>query len=761
MAKSKSAPTRRKGRTPKLRKFKIKDPFAEREAGRYPRPIPSREAILAFLKGWGGRLSLEEIAREIGLHDPRDLEALQKRLEAMVRDGQILRDRQGRYLPINQRDLVTGRVVGHADGFGFLKPEEGGEDLYLPPSEMRQVMHGDRVVVAVTGVDRRGRKEASVVEVLERAHKRIVGRLMEEAGVYYVIPEHRRIPHDILIPRQYLDGAQPGQIVVVEIVTYPSRKRQAVGRVVEVLGEQMAPGMEVEIALRAFEIPHQFPEEVLQEARALPDEVSEADKRGRVDLRHLPFVTIDGPDARDFDDAVFGKKTRKGWKLYVAIADVSHYVKPDTALDQEALKRGNSVYFPQRVVPMLPEKLSNELCSLKPKVDRLVMVCEMEITPEGKIRRSRFYEGVIHSHARLIYEDVAAMMVEGDRKLRRRYRELLPHLETLFEIYRALRREREARGAIDFETEEYRILFGENQKIEKIVPVERTEAHRLIEECMIAANRATARFLNRKKIPYLRRIHDRPDPEKVAELRQFLRELGLELKGGDEPKPRHFMEVLEKARGRPDFHLIQTVILRAMPPAIYSPDKRGHFGLALETYCHSTSPIRRYPDLLVHRAVRHALQGGKPETFRYSESELALIGDHCSMTERRADEAVWDVIAWLKCEYMRDKVGEVFWGVISAVKPFGFFVELKGIYTEGLVHISTLGRDFYHYDPIHHRLVGERTGKVFRVGDLVRVKVVRVDLDERRIELQSLPDESQKGRRSLQGAPKKRRVGKR
>lgn len=722
------------------RRFKIFDPYAEREARRYPRPIPSREAILQFLRQKGTPLTFEELVREIGTKAAEDREALRRRLEAMERDGQLLCNRQNQYLPINQRDLITGRVIGHPDGFGFLKPEEGGEDLYLPPREMKQVMHGDRVVVTVTGVDRRGRKEASVVEVLERAHKRLVGRLMEEAGIHYVIPDNKHIPHDILIPREYLNGAKPGQIVVAEIIAYPTRRRQPVGQVVEVLGEHMAPGMEVEIALRAFDIPHLFPEGVIREAEALPDEVPEEDKKGRVDLRHLPFVTIDGPDARDFDDAVFGKKTPKGWKLWVAIADVSHYVKPETALDGEALKRGNSVYFPQRVIPMLPEKLSNGLCSLNPNADRLVMVCEMEITPEGKIRRSRFFEGVIRSHARLIYEDVAAMIIQKDRKLRRRYRDLLPHLETLFEIYRVLRKAREARGAIDFETEEYRIVFGKEQKIEKIVPVERTEAHKLIEECMIAANVATARFLDRKKIPYLRRVHDRPDPEKVAEVRQFLQELGLHLGGGDEPEPRHYMAVLEKARGRPDFHLIQTVLLRSLPPAIYSPEKKGHFGLALDAYCHFTSPIRRYPDLIVHRAIRHALQGRKAETFRYTENGLKLIGDHCTTTERRADEAVWDVIAWLKCEYMQDKVGEIFEGVISAVAPFGFFVELKEIYTEGLVHVSTLGQDFFHYDPIRHRLVGEHTGLTFRIGDVVKVKVVRVDLDERRIELQWIPE---------------------
>jgi len=721
------------GREPR---FRIPDPYAEREARKYGRPIPSRELILELLESKKVPLFFEEIAGELGVTEPVDLEALERRLRAMERDGQLLRNRQGRYCLINRRDLISGRVIAHPDGFGFLKPDEGGEDLFLSPREMRQVFHGDRVVACVTGVDRRGRREGGIVEILERAHERVVGRLFVERGVAYVVPDNKRITHDVLIPEEYLDGARPGQIVVAELVEQPSKRRQPIGRIVEVLGEHMAPGMEIEVALRAFDIPHEWPEEVMAEAAGFGPEVPEADKRGRVDLRKLPLVTIDGEDARDFDDAVYCRPTPKGWRLIVAIADVSHYVKPDGALDREALNRGNSVYFPQRVIPMLPEILSNELCSLVPDKDRLCMVCEMLVNREGRVIRSKLYEGVMRSHARLTYTQVAAMLVDRDPAVRAKYRRLLPHLEELYAVYQALRQARERRGAMDFETEEYRIVFGEGRKIERLERVVRTDAHRLIEECMIAANAATARFLDRKKIPYLRRIHEGPDPEKVAEVRQFLAELGLKLPGGPSPEPGDFMAVLRQAQGRPDYHLIQTVLLRTMPPAVYSPEKKGHFGLALDAYTHFTSPIRRYPDLLTHRAIRHALRGGRPEEFFYSEPQLQAIGEHCSMTERRADEASWDVIAWLKCEYMRDKVGEAFEGVISAVTSFGFFVELKDIFVEGLVHISTLGQDFYHFDPLRHCLVGERTHVTYRIGDVVRVRVARVDLDERKIDLE-------------------------
>jgi len=743
------------------RVFRMPDPYARREAKKYERPIPSRELILQLLQDKGMPLSFGEIADCLGVEDPVDLESLERRLKAMERDGQLLRNRRGRFCLINRSDLITGRVIGHPDGFGFLKPEDGGEDLFLSPREMRQVLHGDRVIACVTGIDRRGRREGSIVEVLERAHERVVGRLFVERGVAFVVPDNKRITQDVLIPEEYLDGAEPGQIVVAEIVEQPSRRKQPIGRIVEVLGEHMAPGMEIEVAIRAFDIPCEWPAEVLEEVKGFGETVPGKAKAGRVDLRDLPLVTIDGEDAKDFDDAVYCTPTPKGWRLLVAIADVSHYVRPDSALDREALKRGNSVYFPQQVIPMLPEVLSNGLCSLNPRVDRLCMVCEMLVNRQGKVIRSRFYQGVMRSHARLTYNEVAAMLVDKDPGVRAEYKELVPHLEELYAVYQALRQQRELRGAMDFDTDEYKIVFGEGRKIERLQRVVRNDAHKLIEECMIAANAATARFLDRNKIPYLRRIHEGPNAEKVADVRQYLAELGLKLPGGAKPKPGDFMQVLKQAQGRPDFHLIQTLLLRTLPQAVYSPEKKGHFGLALDAYTHYTSPIRRYPDLLTHRAIRHVLEGGSPEEYLYSVPQLKTLGEHCSTTERRADEATWDVIAWLKCEYMRDKVGEEFEGVISAVTSFGFFVELKEIHVEGLVHISTLGQDFYHFDPLRHCLVGERTHVTYRIGDVVTVKVARVDLEERKIDLDLVAPLAPPKPQQPKKRARRRRAGKR
>jgi ribonuclease R len=721
----------------KIREFNLKDPFAEREAGKYERPIPSRELIIEVLKDRGVPSKLEELGEVLGVQDDEDLESLRRRLNAMERDGQLLRNRRNYYCIVNHRDLIVGRVIGHPDGFGFLRPDEGGEDLFISPKEMRALMHDDRAVVSIRGVDRRGRREAGLVEVLERGTQRLVGRLYQERGITFVVPDNKYISHDILIPPEYVGGGAPGQIVVVEIIEQPTRQRDPIGRVLEVLGDHMAPGMEIEVAIRSYDLPCAWPEAVLQEISGLSEEIPEEAKAERIDLRHLPLVTIDGEDARDFDDAVYCERTLKGWRLYVAIADVSHYVRPGTALDEEATKRGNSVYFPDRVIPMLPEVLSNGLCSLNPEVDRLCMVCEMNISTEGKIIRSQFFSAVMCSRARLTYHEVARLLTSNDRTLRAKRRSLLPHLEELHSLFKVLRRAREERGGIDFDTQESRIVFGEGKKIEKIVPVERNDAHRLIEECMIAANIAAARFLARKKIPSLVRMHEGPTTEKLADLRTFLGKVGMSLGGGDKPEPKDYGVVLDQIIGRSDEHLIQTVLLRSLAQAVYSAEiNKNHFGLALESYTHFTSPIRRYPDLLVHRAIRHCLEKKKKEEFKYSHNDMASLGQHCSFTERRADEATRGVVAWLKCEYMLDKLGEEFAGVISAVTSFGFFVELKDIFVEGLVHISTLQNDFFHYDPTTHRLGGERTGISYRLGDSVRVIVARVDLDERKIDLE-------------------------
>ena len=721
------------------------DPHAEREAQKYDSPIPSREFIMSVLAESGRLMTREDLVATLGLEGEDDLEALRRRLRAMERDGQLLRNRRGGYGLVDRMDMVRGRVIGHPDGFGFLVPDEGGDDLFLAPRQMRQVMNGDRVVARVTGLDQRGRREGAIIEVLEHNTHRVVGRIYFEAGISFVVPDHKRLTQDIRIPPEAVGGARHGQFVTAEIVEQPNKRSGPVGRVVEVIGDHMAPGMEIDVAMRAHEVPHFWPDAVEAEIEGMSDKVSPAAKRNRADLRDTPLVTIDGADSRDFDDAVHCKRTPSGWKLTVAIADVSHYVKPGTALDAEAHLRGNSVYFPERVIPMLPEILSNGLCSLNPQVDRLCMACEMTIDRQGKVTRSRFMEAVMRSHARLTYDQVAAILIDRDEKLSAKFEPLLEPLEELYALYKALRKLRAKRGAIDFETTETRIVFGADRKIERIVPVQRNDAHKIIEECMIAANVCAARFLNRHKLPTLYRVHEGPQADRLVDLREFLGELGLSLGGGEKPAAGDYARLLAKVQTRPDAHLIQTVMLRSLSQARYSPDNVGHFGLAHQEYLHFTSPIRRYPDLLVHRAIRHHLQNearkksGKqtrPAKFGYSESDMTSLGEHCSVTERRADDATRDAVDWLKCEYMMDKVGEDYEGIVSSVTSFGLFVELKDIYVEGLVHITALDNDYYHFDPAGHRLRGERMGKTYRLGDPIRVKVVRVNLDDRKIDFE-------------------------
>ncbi|HFC53252.1 MAG TPA: ribonuclease R [Gammaproteobacteria bacterium] len=728
-----------------------RDPYAEREARKYENPIPSREFIMDLLERRGELMNRSRIAEELGIEGEEQMEALRRRLRAMERDGQLIRNRKGGYGLVSRMDLVCGRVIGHPDGFGFLVPEDGGEDLFLSAREMRGVFHGDRVMARVAGIDRRGRREGSVVEVLERNTQRLVGRYFVEGGVGFVVPDNKRISQDILIAKGEEGGARHDQIVTVEIIEQPTKRSRPLGRIVEVLGEHMAPGMEIEVAIRAHNLPLEWPPQLEREIAHLGEQVPEQAKQGREDLRHLPLVTIDGEDARDFDDAVFCRAEGNGWKLLVAIADVSSYVRPGTALDDEARERGTSVYFPERVIPMLPEVLSNGLCSLNPGVDRLCMVCELAIDASGEVTGYRFFDAVMRSHARLTYTEVAAILVEREESARSRRRDLLSHLEQLYALFQALRKQRERRGAMDFITTETRIVFGPQRKIEQIVPLERNEAHMLIEECMVAANVAAANFLLEHRIPALFRVHEGPTAEKLEALREFLRELGLQLEGGEKPRARHFARLLEQIKDRPDAHLIQTVLLRSMRQAIYTPDNEGHFGLAFDAYAHFTSPIRRYPDLVVHRAIRHVLAGKDGSQLPWSHDDMVLLGEHCSMTERRADDATRDAVDWLKCEYMMDKVGEEYEGVISSVTAFGLFVELQHIYVEGLVHVTALGNDYFHFDPAKHRLTGERTGRSYRLGDGIRVKVVRVDLDERKIDFElaesGKPEKPRKRRR--------------
>ena len=757
------------------KKGKIADPHAAREAALYDNPIPSREVILELLHEAASPLDQQGIAGQLGLTDPADLDALRKRLRAMERDGQLMVNRRGNYGLVDKMNLLHCRVQGHRDGYGFAMPLGGGEDVYLSARQMNRVFDGDEVLVQITGVDRRGRREGKVVEILARAHRSVVGRYQEESGIGFVLPENSRINHQILIPPREKGKARSGQIVTAEITDYPTQRLGAKGRIVEILGDHLDPGLEIDVAIRSNGIPWEWPEAVVEEAGALEGEPLEEDKLHRVDLRKRPFVTIDGEDARDFDDAVYcEKRTLGGWRLWVAIADVSHYVRPGSALDDEAAHRGNSVYFPEKVVPMLPEALSNGLCSLKPAVDRLAMVCEMELGREGELNKYSFYEAVIHSHARLTYTQVGQVLESGSHPDVDKRR--VADLKRLHSLYKVLRRARERRGAIDFETVETRIIFNEQRKIESIVPVVRNDAHKLIEECMLCANVAAAAFYEANGLPILYRVHEGPTEEKLENLRKFLGELGLDLGGGEKPTPLHYQRLLQQIEDRDDAHVIQTMLLRSLRQAVYQAENLGHFGLHYEAYAHFTSPIRRYPDLLVHRGMRSVIRSGKrkgkgvrriksaepiplKQIFPYDEHAMTVFGEHCSMTERRADDATREVDAWLKCEYLQDHVGAEFDGVISAVTGFGLFVELRDLYIEGLVHVTALPGDYYSFDASHQRLIGERSGRSFQLGGAVRVQVARVDLDDKKIDLELIDSQpaGKKPSRKGGGAGAKRR----
>jgi ribonuclease R len=715
-------------------KFPLKqDPYHNREARKYVKPIPSREYILECLEKLGKPVKPEYLARVFSLKLKQQQEALQHRLMAMARDGQLIANRRGSFLLVDKKSLVRGVIIGHKEGYGFLVPEDGGRDVFLPARQMRSVFHDDRVLVQVIGKDKHGRCEGVIVEILERNTQHIVGRYFEESGVAFVVPSNKSISQDIIIPEGKQGKAKHGQLVTVSIIAYPSARRQATGEITEVLGEHMGPGMEIEVAIRAHNLPHEWPKKVLYEAAAFK-EISELDYKSRKDLRELPLLTIDGEDAKDFDDAVYCERRPHGgdWRLYVAIADVSYYVKVGTALDQEALLRGNSVYFPGIVVPMLPEVLSNELCSLQPNVDRLCMVCDMSINKEGKVSRYSFYEAVMRSHARLTYNQVANMLTGKSQHNTK----LLPYIQELYALFKTLQKQRKVRGAIEFTTPETRIIFSEKRKIKRIISIVRNDAHRIIEECMLAANVCAARFLLQKKIPALYRVHQGPDADKLADLRSFLGSLSLSLGGEDNPKPADYAKLLSKIEGRKDEYLIQTIILRSMRQAVYDAENIGHFGLAYDAYGHFTSPIRRYPDLITHRAVRHTIYGGKMADFYYDSNTVHNFGEHCSMTERRAEDATRDAINWLKCEYMLDKIGKIYDGIISGVTGFGVFVELKNIYVEGLLHITALTNDYYEFDTVKHCLRGKRLGKSYCLGDSIRVQVARVDLDETQIDFE-------------------------
>lgn len=717
----------------------IIDPNYQKELEKYENPVPSREFILQTIRDYDAPMSREELLEAFHLYDEERQEAVRRRLRAMENDGQLVFTKKKRYALPEKMDLIKGTVIGHRDGYGFLQVE-GDDDWFIPNSQMIRVMHGDFVLAQPNGIDRRGRKEVRIVRVLEARKKQVVGRFFTESGINYVVPDDSRINQDILIPEEHRLGARMGQVVVVELQPRKADFKRPVGVITEILGDNLAPGMEIEIALRNHDIPHIWPEGVEKQVRQFSEEVPEEAKIGRVDLRDLPLVTIDGESARDFDDAVFCQKENNGWRLWVAIADVSYYVRPKTALDLEAQQRGNSVYFPNRVIPMLPEVLSNGLCSLNPQVDRLCLVAEMAVSESGKLLGYKFYEAVMNSHARLTYTKVWKIL-EGDETLRERYFYLVPHLKELHAMYKVLLNTRHQRGAIEFETVENQFIFNPQGRIERIEPVIRNDAHKIIEECMILANIASARFVEEANEPALFRIHAQPSEEKLTSFRTFLKECGLFLNGGLRPTPKDYAELLEQVKERPDAELIQTMLLRSLKQAVYSPDNEGHFGLALTEYAHFTSPIRRYPDLLLHRAIKYLIEKGKGNKRHYTDGggyhyqldDMDIFGEKCSATERRADEATREVADWLKCEYMQDHIGEVFDGVISSVTGFGLFVKLNELLIDGLVHISTLDNGYYNFDSDRQRLVGEN-GVIYRLGDPVRVKVIGVNLDDKKID---------------------------
>ncbi|MFC2752573.1 MAG: ribonuclease R [Cardiobacterium sp.] len=721
------------------KQWRALDPFYAREQQKYgDNPLPSREFILNWLEAQGKLLTFAQIARAFGM-DKAEGEKLQFRLKAMLGAGQLMCNRQGRFGVARKMDLEAGFVVAHQEGYGFFSPENGEADGFIPPKYMAELMHGDKILARVKDVDERGRKDYAPVEILERAQKRIVGKLTVQQGVWSLIPDNRRLTHRLIIPAGALGGGKAGQVVIGEITAYPSRYQQPIGKVVAVLGEAMAAGMEVDIAIENHNIPAEFPEAVRTQCETIPDALRDSDYEGRLDLRHLPFVTIDGITARDFDDAVYAEKRGENYRLYVAIADVAHYVQPDSPLDIEAYNRGTSVYFPDRVIPMLPEKLSNGLCSLNPDVDRLAMVCEMTLAADGSIKRSAFHDAVIHSHARLTYETVEEILFRDNTLLRESFSHLQRPLDNLQAVYRILRTARLSRSVIDFHASEPEFIYDSEGKIETIKARDRLESHRLIEECMIVANICAAKYIGRYKLPALYRVHDHPSAERLGKLIDFLGKRGIKWQGSlDNATPEQFSALLAQCSDRPDFAQIEIMVLRSMSQAIYIPENRGHFGLALEHYAHFTSPIRRYPDLLVHRAIRHQLHGGSRDNYRYSAESMVEKGKHCSMTERRADEATRDAMDFLKCEFMSHRIGETFSGRIANITNFGLFITLDDIYIDGLVHVSALTNDYYHYNAETFTLNGERSGYRFALMDAVEIQVAKVDIDDRKIDFELL-----------------------
>lgn len=733
------------------------DPHFHRESQKYDNPILSREGLLQFLRDADGPLPLEELAKALKLEAPERLDALQRRLQAMVRDGQVLLNRRGGYAPAAALDLLAGTVTAHPDGFGFVKFETGGDDGFLNPSELRKCFHGDRVLVSVINIDHKGRRNVAIAEVLERRHTRVTGRFNIRAGIAAVMPDDKRLQHEVLIGSDDRNGAKDGQLVVAEITSSPDSGRPPIGKVLVVLGDRLTATKVVEMAIHGHNLPHEFPEPVLREANAIPVDVTAAEAAVRVDIRHLPLVTIDGEDAKDFDDAVYCEPNTAGFRLLVAIADVSHYVRPGAALDDEAVLRGTSVYFPGFVVPMLPENLSNGICSLKPKVDRLCFVCDMQVGFDGLVTESKFYEAVMHSHARLTYNQVWKVIGEDDAEAKAALGDLQPAISRLHQLYDILSKARTRRGAIEFESSEVHFELNPQGEVIQGGLLARNDAHKLIEECMIAANveAGKAVLANYAHAPF--RVHDRPPESKYADLLEYLKEFALSMPSYAKVQPKDFTNLLKKVRLRPDAALLETVLLRSQSLAVYSTDNKGHFGLALEAYSHFTSPIRRYPDLLLHRALKKALLPSSDGGFSYSAQEMDKLCLQCSALERRADEAEREVDERYRSAWMEQHVGSQFDGVISGVTSFGLFVELTDSKVNGLVHVTQLPHDYWHFDPMRKTLTGERKRMSFRLGDPIRVLVLKASVEDKRIDFKPVFADADRGKQAMDETARKKR----
>jgi ribonuclease R len=715
---------------------------------RYEHQIPSRQDIIDALNRASGPIALEPLGEIFAIREPKHLRAIENRLKAMVRDGQLHRNRAGQFGLTRALELVPGRVQAHRDGYGFLIRDDGEDDVYLSGREMRTLFDGDRVAVRIVPGRREG-LQGRVVEVLARAKTEIVGQFRRERGIGFVL-EHGDTRTEALIGRGDTLRAKPGDIVRAEILEYPSERSPAIGRIVEILGREDQPGIETDIAILAHGIPNEWPDAVRAQLTEIPDAVPERAQRGRVDLRDLPLVTIDGADAKDFDDAVYCERHGEGWRLIVAIADVSHYVAPDSALDREARLRGTSVYFPGRVVPMLPEALSNGLCSLNPKVDRLCFVCDMTVTRTGRVSQSRFYDAVMRSAARLTY--TRSMKILDNARPSGEDAELKKMLTPLLDVYRVFAKARAKRGAIDFDLTESVIDLNEKGAVDSIRPLERLTTHRIIEECMIAANVEAAKRLGKVRLPSLYRVHEGPNAERIEELSLLLRTYGFKLPPLGQLTPQHFSRILSRVAGKPEAELIETMLLRSMSKAVYQPKNTGHFGLALGAYAHFTSPIRRYPDLLVHRALKFAAKQRSPKGYYYKLAEMEHLGERCSLAERRADEAVWDVEEQLKVEYMEKHLGDEFEVIVASVAPFGLFVRIPELHVDGLVHVSALPPDYYHRDGSGTKLSGERSGREYRLLERMKVRLSNVDSEQRKIDFVPLE--------TLQ-APRRRKGGRR